>query len=128
MTSTVQLDFHFSSAHFYENKDWSKKKNSEVFGKCYDTFGHGHDYNLVMTIQLNKGTAIQLVREEVQVKLQALDHHHLNRSIDWFENRVPTTENLTLFLIDKLKASHLYELLSVELKEDPSIGAKQLLS
>ena len=40
----------FSSAHFYRNAAWSDAKNAEVFGKCANTNGHGHNYTLEVTV------------------------------------------------------------------------------
>ncbi|MFN9067519.1 MAG: 6-carboxytetrahydropterin synthase [Bdellovibrionales bacterium] len=124
MNMSVELTFQFSSAHFYQNKNWSEKKNKEVFGKCYDTHGHGHDYQLKLNVILKNKATPQKVREEVEVTLQALDHHHLNFAIELFNSQVPTTENLTLFLYEKLKKAQSFELISLELNEDPYLGTR----
>ena len=48
-TLTKRLDF--SASHRYWHKEWSKKKNVEVFGKCTSQYGHGHNYVLEATIR-----------------------------------------------------------------------------
>lgn len=40
----------FSSAHYYYNEAWSQQKNEEVFGKCANRNGHGHNYTLEVTV------------------------------------------------------------------------------
>ncbi len=40
----------FSSAHYYWNDAWSPEKNQQVFGKCANRNGHGHNYTLEVTV------------------------------------------------------------------------------
>jgi 6-pyruvoyltetrahydropterin/6-carboxytetrahydropterin synthase len=124
MIPQILLDFHFSCAHFYQNKSWSEKKNKQVFGKCYDTHGHGHDYNLRLTIKLKNKSTVHQVRQEVEAFLQDLDHRHLNFAVERFKSQVPTTENITLYLYENLNSSEKFELISIHLNEDPDLGSR----
>ena len=36
----------FSSAHRLHNTDLSDEENKEIFGKCNNPNGHGHNYTL----------------------------------------------------------------------------------
>lgn len=97
------LSFSFSSAHFYEQKLWSKEKNQEVFGACYTPYGHGHNYRLDVGVELS--TPEEVVRKALAPVLKTLDHHHLNFDTDWFKEHVPTTENIALFIAERIKSS-----------------------
>ena len=41
----------FCAAHRYHRKDWSEEKNREVFGACNNPHGHGHNYELEVTLR-----------------------------------------------------------------------------
>ncbi len=40
----------FSASHRYHRDEWSDEKNREVFGACNNPFGHGHNYELEVTL------------------------------------------------------------------------------
>lgn len=96
----------FCSAHFYTQQNWSEEKNLEVFGRCHTTYGHGHNY----TVEVGFQTEPSLIYSDRQAYggilnalVHRLDHEHLNFVIPEFKNKVPTTENITLYFLDKLK-------------------------
>ncbi|MEK7251524.1 MAG: 6-carboxytetrahydropterin synthase, partial [Bacteroidota bacterium] len=41
---------HFSASHRLFNPQWSESKNFEVFGKCANPNGHGHNYDVEVTV------------------------------------------------------------------------------
>ncbi len=41
----------FCAAHRYHREDWTPEKNREVFGACNNPYGHGHNYELEVTIR-----------------------------------------------------------------------------
>ena len=41
----------FSAAHFYWVEGWTAERNEEVFGKCSNRNGHGHNYVLEVTVK-----------------------------------------------------------------------------
>ncbi|MFZ4405046.1 MAG: 6-carboxytetrahydropterin synthase [Pseudobdellovibrionaceae bacterium] len=126
----VTLQEVFSSAHFYAQAQWSEEKNRQVFGRCYTPYGHGHNYKLEASFQLDdfiepvpgqnqlfaakssssldktltekyqpQITALQTLLKTV---VQKLDHEHLNFVIAEFKEKVPTTENIALYLADQV--------------------------
>ena len=112
------FSFQFSSAHFYHQPAWSKEKNQKVFGACYDPHGHGHNYRLDVGV---KGlTAKETIAQALNPVLKTLDHHHLNFEIEWFKKNVPTTENIALFIADKIKTS-IPDLKVIRLYEAPDL-------
>lgn len=99
----------FSSAHFYNQPHWTDKKNQDHFGKCYTPYGHGHNYKLIVTFIKDTTnnqdfnsfeTSCQKVLEAITSEL---DHKHLNFDIPEFKNLIPTTENISLFILNRFK-------------------------
>lgn len=103
----LTLKSFFSSAHFYFQPAWSPEKNREVFGRCFTQHGHGHNYTLEVDFKISSLSQTSL-RYEYQQLLNdltnPLDHEHLNYVIPEFKTKIPTTENIALYLLDKLKA------------------------
>jgi 6-pyruvoyltetrahydropterin/6-carboxytetrahydropterin synthase len=92
--------FEFSAAHRYWNDDWSPEKNLEVFGKCTNAYGHGHNYVLEVTVVGEVDEATGMVINVTDLKaivgrvLEGFDHKHLNEDTEHFRHRQPTTENI----------------------------------
>jgi len=40
----------FSASHYYWNPAWTAEKNRQVFGRCANKNGHGHNYTLEVTV------------------------------------------------------------------------------
>ena len=109
MKVTISRKAHFNAAHRLYRRDWSIKKNEAVFGKCSNPHFHGHNYELTVKIhgELDKETGMvfelkrmkDIIKKEVE---DVLDHKNLNLDIPYFKNVVPTTENLAIFIWEKL--------------------------
>ncbi|NUN07202.1 MAG: 6-carboxytetrahydropterin synthase [Bdellovibrio sp.] len=96
----------FSSAHFYNQPAWDQTTNENTFGRCYTPYGHGHNYTLEVGFKLHLED-LSRKNEYLTTLTQLttrLDHEHLNFVIPEFKNTVPTTENIALYFLDKLKA------------------------
>jgi 6-pyruvoyltetrahydropterin/6-carboxytetrahydropterin synthase len=95
----------FSASHYYWNETWSAERNEQVFGRCANRNGHGHNYTLEVTVagepDLVTGFVVDLkwlkdlMQQEV---LSAYDHRHLNLEVEEFKagRLVPTTENIAI--------------------------------
>ncbi len=93
----------FSASHYYWNEAWSAEKNQQVFGRCANRNGHGHNYTLEVTVagrpDVTTGFVVDLkwlkdvIEREV---LAAYDHRHLNLEVPEFAAKVPTTENIAI--------------------------------
>ncbi len=100
----------FSSSHYYWNPAWSEKRNREVFGKCANRNGHGHNYTIEVTVS---GTPDPVTGFVVDLKwlkdviedhvLSIYDHRHLNHEVPEFESTIPTTENMAVFIWKRLE-------------------------
>ena len=100
----------FSAAHYYYNEAWSQQENENVFGKCANRNGHGHNYTLEVTVAGEidpvSGFVVDLKalkdvmeREVVQV----YDHRHLNLEGPEFRSTIPTTENIAIAIWKRLE-------------------------
>lgn len=93
----------FSASHYYWNDDWTAEKNEQVFGKCANRNGHGHNYTLEVTVAGEPDPVTGFVVDLKWLKdvmerevLSVYDHHHLNLEVDEFGagKLIPTTENI----------------------------------
>lgn len=104
----LSLKSPFSSAHFYAQPLWDKTQNETTFGRCYTPYGHGHNYVLEVGFLLKDSDLPQKKNQYQNLLTQLttrLDHEHLNFVIPEFKNKVPTTENIALYFLEKLKMS-----------------------
>ena len=96
--------FEFSASHRYYRDDWSEEENRRVFGACSHANGHGHNYLIEVTVEgpIDRVTGMVVnlvdVKEAVEGVLEEFDHKHLNEDMDYFKERIPTTENLAITL------------------------------
>ena len=100
---------YFSAAHSYRIEEWSEEENKKVFGPCSNPHGHGHDYTLEVMVKgkLDRKTGIvvnitdidKVVKSFVQ---KELDGKFLNKENPYFEENIPTTENIVSYLWDSL--------------------------
>lgn len=118
---TISRRFDFSASHRYYRQDWSEQKNEEVFGLCTSPYGHGHNYELHVTISgpidPDTGMIINLSRlkEIVNRILEQFDHKFLNLDTPYFKDKIPTTENIALVLFGLIK-EQLKELPGLQLR------------
>ena len=87
------------------------EQNRQLYGKCNNPHGHGHDYLLEISVEgpvdrdgqvVNRQALDTLVRQRV---LARLDHKNLNSDLPEFVQAVPTTENLAT-LVQNALAEH----------------------
>tara|TARA_B100001093_G_scaffold19424_1_gene17524 strand:- start:458 stop:877 length:420 start_codon:yes stop_codon:yes gene_type:complete len=110
MKVTVSRKAHFNAAHRLYVKNWSDKKNEDVFGKCNNPNYHGHNYELIVSLTGNidptSGMVIDLkdlkdiIKSEVE---EVLDHKNLNLDVEYFKNVIPSVENICVFIWSVLR-------------------------
>lgn len=103
MQTLVTIKTHFSSAHRLSRPDWGDDRNLEVFGPCANPNGHGHNYELEVTVEgpVNPETGMivdmkvlkELVNEWI---VDRVDHKHLNLDVPFLNGVIPTAENLAV--------------------------------
>jgi 6-pyruvoyltetrahydropterin/6-carboxytetrahydropterin synthase len=93
----------FSAAHRLFNPAWDDTTNDRVFGKCNNPRGHGHNYDIEVTVAGNPpretGMVIDLKKLADIVEAEIIDrvdHKHLNEDVDFMKGKIPTAENLAI--------------------------------
>lgn len=105
---TRSLDF--AASHRLHAPGLSDVENCELFGKCNNPHGHGHNYGVEVTVVGEPDPVTGMI-----VDLKALDdlldreimarfdHKHLNLDTPDFQEINPTSENLTRVIWDHLQ-------------------------
>ena len=90
----------FSASHRYWLPELSEAENRERFGRCANAPGHGHNYELIVSMagQLDEfGMVLNLSDIKHDIKREVtgqLDFSYLNDVWPEFSQTLPTTENI----------------------------------
>ncbi len=94
--------FEFAAAHRLHCPSLSEEENRRTFGKCNNPSGHGHNYQVEVTISGEPdpvtGVVLPIAQLERTVKervIDRLDHKHLNLDCEEFRNLNPSVENIS---------------------------------
>ena len=106
---TLTRGYEFAAAHRLHSEQLSDDENRELFDKCNNPHGHGHNYVLEVTVGgepdprtgliIDLGELDRIVNERV---VDRYDHRHLNYDIEEFRSLNPTSENLVKVIWDRL--------------------------
>ena len=94
--------YQFSASHRLDTPALSEEQNRDLYGKCNNPFGHGHNYVLDVTVAGEPDESGQIVSREaldalVRERILArFDHRNLNIDIAELAGIVATTENLAV--------------------------------
>ena len=98
--------FEFSASHRLHNEELSDQENRELFGKCNNPNGHGHNYVVEVSLQRTMAEGeVNLHQFEAKVKelvIDRLDHKHLNCDVEHFASVNPSVENIAVAIYDWL--------------------------
>lgn len=101
---------HFSAGHRLHNPAFTDERNREVYGLCNNPSGHGHNYDLEVTVEGEVDPQTGYVMDLKRLKdllgetvLSDLDHANLNVDVPWLQGVVPTTENLAVAIWRRLE-------------------------
>jgi 6-pyruvoyltetrahydropterin/6-carboxytetrahydropterin synthase len=107
----VTRRYRFAASHRLHSNRFSEEKNRELYGKCNNPYGHGHDYVLEVTaegpLDAVTGRVVsipaldRLVGETV---LRDFDHKYFNADVGDFQELVPTSENILRVVEERLKS------------------------
>jgi 6-pyruvoyltetrahydropterin/6-carboxytetrahydropterin synthase len=92
--------FEFSATHRLHNPALSAEQNSQLFGKCNNPHGHGHNYELQVTLVGAPNAHGELIavpkleRLVQQTVINRFDHRNLNVELPEFKETNPTVENI----------------------------------
>ena len=104
--------YKFAASHRLNSGRLSEVQNRELYGKCNNPYGHGHDYVLEVSVagpvDASSGQVVsipvldRLVNEQI---LRDVDHRYFNADVPEFSaDLVPTSENILRVIEDRLSA------------------------
>lgn len=117
MKAHLTRRYMFSAAHRLHSAALSPEENREVYGKCNNPYGHGHNYAVEVTVSgpvdAQTGIVCNLADLDGFMAREVLgrfEHTNLNCRPE-FRQLVPTTENLCVQIYEILRrgfgAAHL---------------------
>lgn len=102
MKAYLSRRYHFSASHRLNSDEFDAAKNYEVFGKCNNPHGHGHNYTVQVTVSGQVDPTTGMVCNLADLDgfaqknvVERFDHMNLN-TLDCFATKVSTTENLSI--------------------------------
>src|SRR5450631_287178 len=110
MKAYLSRRYHFSASHRLHSDAYDEERNNQVYGKCNNPHGHGHNYIVEVTVtgQVDENTGMVCNLTDLDGFMQEnvisrFDHTNLNLD-SYFENLVPTTENLCIAIYNLVSA------------------------
>ena len=109
MKITINRIYEFSSAHRLHSSDLSEKENDEIYDKCNNINGHGHDYRLEVSLMgtpdEKTGMIISLNDFNIRVSnvLTKLDYKHLDKEVEFFKTNLSSGEIIIQYLWQELE-------------------------
>ncbi|HYP09178.1 MAG TPA: 6-carboxytetrahydropterin synthase [Bryobacteraceae bacterium] len=101
--------YRFAASHRLHAASLSSDQNTELYGKCNNPYGHGHDYILHVSVtgepDRRTGRVVDIAALDRYVHerlLRLYDHSDLNLDVPDFAG-VPTTENLAVDSAERLR-------------------------
>ncbi len=104
--------YRFAASHRLHAPALSDAENREIYGKCNNPYGHGHNY--VLEVSARGPAAAETGRAADPAALDALvtgrviesmDRRNLNSEVPAFTGAVPTSENLAREICRRLKVN-----------------------
>jgi 6-pyruvoyltetrahydropterin/6-carboxytetrahydropterin synthase len=101
--------FEFSASHRLHSPNLSEDENRRRFGKCNNPAGHGHNYEVQVTLAGKpdaKGVLCDVPEFERVVAstvIDRLDHKNLNAEVPEFRDVIPSVENIAMVIYRLLK-------------------------
>jgi 6-pyruvoyltetrahydropterin/6-carboxytetrahydropterin synthase len=101
--------YRFSASHRLHAPALSEEANRELYGKCNNPYGHGHNYEVEVSAcgprDERSGRAVDTGRLDELVGrwvIGAFEHRDLNAEVEAFRTAVPTSENVALEVFRRL--------------------------
>jgi 6-pyruvoyltetrahydropterin/6-carboxytetrahydropterin synthase len=109
MATIVTVKVYFEAAHRLHNPKQSDEWNREVFGKCNNPHGHGHNYVIEASVrgEVNPETGYLIDMKDLKAVLHEavvaeVDHRHLNIEVPWLAGINPSAENLARIFFERV--------------------------
>jgi 6-pyruvoyltetrahydropterin/6-carboxytetrahydropterin synthase len=106
----VTTTYEFAAAHRLHAPSKSDEENTELYGKCNNPRGHGHNYGLEVTVAGEPDAETgEIIAQPILDKIvdrevfERFDHRHLNDDCPEFVDLIPTSENLARVIFQVLE-------------------------
>jgi 6-pyruvoyltetrahydropterin/6-carboxytetrahydropterin synthase len=106
----ITRKFHFSASHRIFKPKLSDEENFNLYGKCSNPSGHGHNYVLEVTVAGEPDPDIGYVMDLRKIKeivneviIEKVDHKNMNVDVDYMKDVIPTTENIVIKFWEQLE-------------------------
>ncbi|MEE3327934.1 MAG: 6-carboxytetrahydropterin synthase [Myxococcota bacterium] len=93
--------YRFSAAHVLAHPELDSAENERIFGKCANPGGHGHDYEVQVSVAgpidpesgqiIRPGLLDEIFRETIETRFA----HRMLNEVEPFDRIVPTAENIS---------------------------------
>jgi 6-pyruvoyltetrahydropterin/6-carboxytetrahydropterin synthase len=110
MATTVTVKVYFEAAHRLHNPQRSDEWNQQVFDKCNNLYGHGHNYVLEAAVrgEVDPDSGYLIDMKDLKSVLKGtvvddVDHKHMNHEVPWLEGINPTAENLARIFFERVE-------------------------
>jgi 6-pyruvoyltetrahydropterin/6-carboxytetrahydropterin synthase len=112
---------HFCASHRLFNPRFSDEENLRLYGKCAYANGHGHNYEIEVTVAGEPASETGMIMDLKKIAdiideeiLEKVDHRHLNFDVEFLKGIIPTAENLAMafwkLLAPRIPAGKLYSI------------------
>jgi 6-pyruvoyltetrahydropterin/6-carboxytetrahydropterin synthase len=95
----------FAASHRLHTTQLSDEENRQLYGKCNNCHGHGHNYVIEVTVAgtpdprsgivVDLGALERLLETEIE---ERFDHKHLNLDTGFFRDSVASAENIAIVI------------------------------
>lgn len=111
-TMTLTRTYEFAASHRLHSAALSQAENDDLYGKCNNPAGHGHNYILEVTVegQPDARTGFlcdlgALDRAVESLVVDRYDHKNLNADLPEFHDRITTSEVVVQEIWDRLEGN-----------------------
>lgn len=119
---------HFCASHRLFNPKFSEQENLAIYGKCAYPNGHGHNYEVEVTVAGEPAPDTGMIMDLKKIAdiidaeiIVEVDHKHLNFDVAFLKGIIPTAENLAMVFWHRLKPKITAgELCSIKVYETPN--------
>eukprot|EP00054_Salpingoeca_dolichothecata_P024667 m.168911 g.168911 ORF g.168911 m.168911 type:complete len:203 (+) comp25093_c1_seq1:554-1162(+) len=101
----------FAACHRLHSVQLTEEENKQIFGKCNNVNGHGHNYqvDVILRGKINPTTGMVVNLTDLKKYMEnaimdPLDHKNLDKDVDFFKTNPSTCENVAVFIWDNMQA------------------------
>lgn len=123
----ITRKFNFSASHRVYNPSLSDEDNFKLYGKCSNPNGHGHNYEMDITVSGDIDPEIGYVMDLTELKnlvdseiINKVDHKNLNIDVGFMKGVLPSTENIAVTFWNQIETkinSQNRKLFSIKIRE-----------